>query len=62
MLQYFCEHPEYKPESLMNIVIDAIGKDALGQFVSIKNLMPQLGVKKREAIINKHQNIYPTLN
>lgn len=62
VLQYFCDHPEYKPESLMNIVIDAIGKDSLGQFVSTKNLMPQLGVKQREAIINKHQNIYTTLN
>ncbi|MBD5146280.1 MAG: hypothetical protein HDT21_10310, partial [Ruminococcus sp.] len=62
VLQYFNEHSEYKPENLISIVIDAIGKDALGQFVSIKNLKPQLGVKEREAIINKHQNIYPTLN
>lgn len=60
--QYFLDHPEYKPESLMNIVIDAVGRDALGQFVSARNLVPQLGIKKREAIINKHQNIYPTLN
>lgn len=62
VVQYIIEHPEYKPNSFIDIIIDAVGKDAIGQFISTKNLMPQLGIKKREAIINKHQNIYPTLN
>lgn len=62
VIQYICEHPGYKPNSFVDIIIDAIGKDVIGQFISTNNLMPQLGIKKREAIINKHQNIYPTLN
>ena len=62
VVQYINEHPEYKPSNFINIIIDVVGKDAIGQFVSAKNLMRQLGIKKREAIINKHQNIYPTLN
>lgn len=62
VLQYFREHPEYKPDSLMNILVDAIGKEGLGQFISTKNFMPQLRVKKLEAVINKHRNIYPTLS
>ncbi len=46
----------------MNILVDAIGKEELGQFISTKNFMPQLKVNKFEAVINKHRNIYPTLN
>lgn len=62
VIQYFCAHPEYKPSRFIDIIIDALGRDALGQFISAKNLLPQLGIKQREAIVNKHQNIYPTLN
>lgn len=60
--QFFGQHPDYKPQSTIELLIDAVGQDSLNQFLSIKNLRPQLGVKEREAIINKHQHIYPTLN
>ena len=36
----------------MNILVDAIGKEELGQFISTKNFMPQLKVNKFEAVIN----------
>ena len=62
VIQYINEHPEYKPNNFIDMIIDAVGRDAIGRFISTKNLMPQLGIKQREAIINKHQNIYPTLN
>ena len=61
VIQYFSEHPEYRPNSIVEIIIDAVGKEELGRFISTKNLVSQLGIKKREAIVNKHENIYPIL-
>ena len=46
----------------MNILVDAIGKEGLGQFISTKNLMSQLRVKRLEAVLNKQRNIYPILS
>lgn len=62
VLKYFSEHPGYKPKSMMELLTNAVGIDAIKQFVSIKNLRLQLNVKEREAVLNKHQSIYPTLN
>lgn len=62
VIQFICDNPGYKFNNVMELIMDAVGKDAFSQFISVKNLIAQLGIKKREAIVNKHQNIYPTLN
>ena len=48
VVQYINEHPEYKPSNFINIIIDVVGKDAIGQFVSAKNLMRQLGIRREK--------------
>lgn len=59
--QYLSIHPQYEFDDLHKLVIDALGPEAIGQFVSIKNLHPLLATKQYEAVINHGKNIYPTL-
>ena len=54
-------HPEYKANSIIQLIIDALGVSSVLQFISFSNFMPHLSVKSREAVLNKNKNIYPSL-
>ena len=59
--QYLSAHPQYQVEDIHKLVIDAISQEAVGQFISVKNLRPLLANKQYEATINRSKNIYQIL-
>lgn len=58
-IQIFLEqHPEYKEKGINKICIDAGGVDLLRRIVSLTHMTSNTNGRK-EAMLNKHENIYP---
>lgn len=58
--QYLKEHPEYEVESINKACLDIGGVDLLQQIMSFR--YTRNNDSKTEAILNKHESIYPTLS
>lgn len=61
VMQFFADHPGYQASNVLTLLTDAVGTDSLGQYVSAKHLQAELNRGKKEAVINRHKPIYPSL-
>ena len=59
--EFIANHPDYHISSGLQLVYDALGRDAVGQMISTRNFAKQWLAKNREAILNKNKSIYPSL-
>ena len=59
--KFIANNPDYHFSYGIQLVYDALGRDAVSQMISTKNFSAQWHLKNREAVLNKNKNIYPSL-
>lgn len=58
--EFLARHPDYHAYNI-KLVEDAIGSDVITEFFNSENLLKQYSIPRREAVLNKGQQIYPPL-
>lgn len=58
---YILNNPNYHIKNPISLIIDAEGPDALNKYINPLKTVKYLQVKRREAVVNKCQPIYPDL-
>ena len=60
IINFLSENPNYKAENINKTCFDAGGINLVEKILSLNHI--QKNSYKKQAIINKHTNIYPTLS